>query len=43
MLAIELPMIMYGPIKIKKGAVNGLEWTHWGYLMELPKILNGPN
>ena len=42
MLTIKLPMIMYGPIKIRKGAVDGLEWTHCGYLMELLKILNGP-
>jgi hypothetical protein len=42
MLAIKLPMVMYGPIKIKKGAVDGLEWVHWGCLMELLKVLNGP-
>ena len=42
MLAIKLLMVMYGPIKIRKGAVDGLEWAHWEYLMELPKILNGP-
>jgi hypothetical protein len=33
---------MCGPIKIKKGAVDGLEWAHCGCLMELPKVLNGP-
>jgi hypothetical protein len=34
MLAIKLLMIMYGPIKIKKGAIDGLEWACWEYLME---------
>ena len=42
MLAIQLPMVMYGPIETKERAVYGLELPLWGCLMELLKVLNGP-
>ena len=42
MLAIQLLMVMYGPIETKERAVYGLELAPWGCLMELLKILNGP-
>jgi hypothetical protein len=42
MLAIKLPMVMYGPIETKERAVDGLKWAHWRYLMELLNDLNGP-